>query len=274
MAREGWRTIGLARRPVPGYEYRPYDLSDPTCGPDLLRGVDTLVHAAYIKRDGGTDAVTANVAGAKALLAAAAAAKVAHVIFLSSLSARAEAASQYGRQKFEIEQLFLAVGGTALRAGLVLGNGGLFATLRDHLLAGRPIPLFAGGQQPIQTIHIDDLITAIAKVVIQRTPGRFVIAEAGAQSYRQFYVTLGLALRTRVRFVRVPLWIAKSAIGLAENFRLKLPITRDNLLGLESARIIPSQTDLDRLGIRVRSATDSLRDLAGPIEGPSRGTGG
>ena len=264
---KGWTTIGLARHPAGTFEYRRYDLRDPICPPDLLRGADVLVHAAYVKRVAGVDALAVNLAGARNLMAAATVAGVSHRVFLSSLSARPEAVSDYGRQKLAIEELFLAEGGAAIRAGLVLGSGGVFGPLRDHILARLPIPLFGGGHQPVQTVHIDDLLAALEVVVAGRLQGRFVVAEPKPLSYRQFCQALADAAGIPARFVSVPFWFARLGVQIGELLRLSLPVTRDNLLGLQSAAAVESAADLERLGVRVRNCHESLQDLMARLTG-------
>ncbi|MDQ3605986.1 MAG: hypothetical protein M3418_07360 [Gemmatimonadota bacterium] len=53
------------------------------------------------------------------------------------------------------------------------------------------------------------------------------------------------------------------ALRLIEALRIPFPISSENLLGLTGLRHTPSSADLERLGMRLRSARESLAALSG-----------
>src|SRR5439155_10702614 len=165
---KGWKVVGLVRR-IPetkreGVSYRQFELRSPIDA-TLLRGVDVVVHAAYVRSEHAADAFYVNVGAATTLLDAALGERVRRLIFVSSLSARPDARTVYGRQKHAIEQLFLASGQTVIRAGLVIGKGGVAEEMRRCLRGRRWLPVVGGGDRPVQSVSIEDLIQAFDAVI-------------------------------------------------------------------------------------------------------------
>lgn len=262
FAAQGHRVIGMVRKPTGNAESRVFDLYEKTIPANLFDGVDVFIHAAYVKQTGKEDTYTINVDGSLRLFDAATIAGVKQLVFISSLAAHAHALSVYGRQKFAIEQQAAARGYTVIRPGLVLGHGGLFASLSAHLEKSNKIPLVGGGSQPLQTVHIDDLVKAVAAAVTQNSKGVFTVAETPAIAYRRFYELLCAQKKTKPFFIPVPYWVMKTAIAVANSIGIKLPVNKDNVLGLQAMQFDDPQQSIESLGIRVRSAEQSLRDLA------------
>lgn len=261
FAAQGHRVIGLVRQSTGVFESRVFDLREKTIPAAVFAGVDVFIHAAYVKQTGKEDTYTINVDGSLRLFDAATNAGVKQLVFISSLAAHANALSVYGRQKFAIEQQAAARGYTVIRPGLVLGHGGLFSSLETHLAKSNKIPLVGGGTQPLQTVHIDDLVKAVAAAVAQNSKGVFTVAETPAISYRRFYELLCAQKNIKPFFVPVPYWVMKSAITVANSIGMKLPVNKDNVLGLQAMQFDDPQQSLEALGIRVRPAEESLRDL-------------
>src|SRR5262245_18175416 len=88
-----------------------------------LDGVDVVIHTAH---DFTPSAINTNVKGTLAMEGAAAIAGVERQILISSLSARPDAISEYGRSKLMQEEHFIRNNHTIVRPGTVLGIGGLF----------------------------------------------------------------------------------------------------------------------------------------------------
>lgn len=263
---EGWEVVALVRT-IPqekkaGVTYHSFDLTAPRLEENIFSGVSLFIHAAYLKAGPGTDAFRVNTGAAQLLYNTADKAGVPHRIFISSLSAQPDALSVYGRQKQAIEQLFKGGRDTIVRPGLVLGHGGLFENMRKHILANGKIPLIRGGKQPIQSVHIGDLVEAISRIADKKLTGIFTVAEPEAVTYREFYKTLAHSLQRRPRFRYTPYWFVAFALRVAGTLGIKLPVSKDNLLGLKGTRKAESQSSLDRLGLRIRNYKESFGDLA------------
>jgi len=160
MVRDPEASYPFAR---PGIARFRCDLPD-TIDLAALEGARAIVHCAYTTRFTDMDSARrSNEEGTRALLEKSRAAGVRQFIFLSSQSAHEEAKSYYGRSKLELERLLSPDTDAILRSGLVIGRegNGLFHRMRDMIRGARVIPLFGGGKQPIQTIHVDDLCAAL-----------------------------------------------------------------------------------------------------------------
>lgn len=268
--RIGWGVRALARNP----EMYPFDVSGISvhhCDlPDVidaaaLQGVDAVVHCAYMTRF--TDKAAAervNDLGTRRLIEAARAAKVDRVVFLSSQSAHAGAESYYGRSKLALESLFQR-DDVVLRAGLVIGKSGngLFQRMCDMVRKARVIPLFGGGRQPIQTIHVDDLCHAVEQSLVRGLGGVYSVSEPGWQPLGRFLREIAARLGRRPLFVPFPIAPGLLVLRAVEGLGVPFPVSSENLLGLKCLRATDTTRDLATLGVKVRSARESLDEALG-----------
>ncbi len=264
---KGWKLVSLTRRPggsLPhGITQQEFDLRHAKLPERLFDGIEVFIHAAYAKQEVGVDAFHTNVDSARKLLAAAECSGVRQRIFFSSLSALPYAASEYGKQKYAIEKLFGAAHGAVVRPGLVLGNGGLFAAMLEHLRLRHTVPLIGGGCQPLQTVFIDDLVAAVDRIVADNLEGVYTVAEPEPVAYATFFSELCKTLGVEARFLHIPYFAASLAIAAAKLLGKNLPVNRDTLLGLKSMIAQDSRRDLEKLGIHLRTWKESLQTLKG-----------
>jgi len=270
--RLGWQVRALARDTT-AYPFAERGVTSYACDlPDRLdeRALDSarvVIHAAYVTRHGHLEeARRVNDLGTRQVLSAARRAGVEQLVFISSQSAHDAALSYYGRSKLEMERLFVAPGvpgGLAIRPGLVLGPGqaGLFHRMCETVRGARLVPLFDGGRQPLQTVHVDDLGAAITAAVQQRRAGVFTVAEPEPVGMRGFLELLAARLGRKPRFVSVPLGPALAALRAIELTGLPFPVSSENLLGLKQMRAVDTRADLAALGVSARPAGVSLAEI-------------
>ena len=267
--RLGWEVRALARN-TSGYPFEAAGITLHRCDlPDVvdrsaLAGADALVHCAYMTRFTGQQAAErVNELGTRRLLDEARAAGIGRLIFLSSQSAHPEAQSYYGRSKLALEQLF--DDHTVVRAGLVIGREGhsLFHRMCAMVRTAPLVPLFGGGHQPIQTVHVDDLCCAIERCLAKRLIGVYSVAEPSWQTVAQFLRDIATRLGRAPLFVAVPTAPALALLRAAECFGLRLPVSSENVLGLTCLRAVDTRADLARLGLHVRTARESLDEALG-----------
>lgn len=239
LASDGWTVIRTTRKIdgnlAPGWRF--FDLSD-SLPPDLLDDVDVVVHAGYVERKRASNSFAINVEGTRRLLFAARQRK-ARFVFISSLSATASARSQYGRQKFAIEGLLDLKRDLVVRPGLIIGQGGIFDRFLRHVRSRRPIPLIDGGDQPLQTIYIVDLIRLMRVLISSGATGIVVLAETPAVPYRVFFQALASHAGLNARFLPIPSRLLLSFADVAVALKLPSPIDRDNVLGLLDMKYVP-----------------------------------
>jgi NADH dehydrogenase len=263
----GWAVRALARRPdatavPPGVPVARLDLPDHV-DPTALAGADALVHAAWATRE--TDDARAerqNVEGTRALVAAARAAGVRRVVFVSSVAAAPDAPNAYGRTKAAAERL-LDARDLVIRPGTILarGGGGIFGLMRDLMAKVHVVPLFGGGRQPLQTVHVDDVCEGIARAIERGVTGAINVAEPDPLSFRDVLVMMAARMHVRCLFVPLPFAPALLAVRTIERIGLPSPLRSESLLGMKGLRAVPVVSDLERLGLTARDVKASLADV-------------
>ncbi len=269
--RAGWDVRALARgtEPYPfaveGIRLFRCDLPD-VLDEDAVRGARVLVHCAYTTRH--TDLETArrvNELGTRRVLEVGRALGVEGCVFLSSQSAHEEARSYYGKSKFELERLFALERDVVIRAGFVLGKAGsgLFHRMCEMVGRARVIPLFGGGRQPLQTIHVEDLCDAVEAAVGKGLTGRFTVAEPAVTEVRELLRAIARRLGRRPVFVPFPMAPALAVLQTVEALRIPFPVSSENLLGLACLRVDDTTRDLAALGVTPRGTAESLDEILG-----------
>ncbi len=248
--KQGDKVIALVRaipaNKIADVEYIVFDLSNRKCSKQHIEA-DVLVHSAFVPVTESKSALEQNTDGTKSLLKLFPA--TTKNIFISSVSADLNSPAVYGQQKAVIENIFLEQGGCAIRPGLILGNGGLFATMRDYLKKKRNIPVFNGGKQPLQTVYVQDLVQAIDKIISENHTGVFTFCEHEPVPYKEFYAELCSQLGVQPRFISIPFWVADCMVSCANIVGITLPINKDNVQGLKLMKAHPSKEDAQKLGV-------------------------
>jgi len=266
FSRRGWNVLAFCRsaqtRPSnPHVSFRAWSLPDGIRDDDFAGG-DVLVHCAmvpYSRRRPDADA--ANIGGTERLLATARALGYSKFVFLSSLSARDGAESHYGRHKRELERIFDPSRDLVVRPGLTLGNGGLARSIFDTIKRHRFVPLVGGGRQPVYTIAVDDLASALESLIDRGLSGCYSLAAPEPVTLRQLYEGMARKAGVRSTLVPVPYLPVSILLRMAETIGLELPITTENLLGLKRLRTLDVRADLDALGIHPRPFHEALDSL-------------
>ena len=252
----GWHVLAMVRTPEDythkqNVTYSAYDIAKPLSA-NLLKGVHTLVHTAYVKYDKAhPDALDINVRGARDLAKNCEKHSVTNIIFMSSMSAHDEAISVYGKQKLAVERAFDSRSTACIRSGLIIGNGGIVKQMADFMRSKHAVPLIGGGRQPIQIIAIYDLVRCIEEIATKQLHGTFVVATPQVYTYKEFYVALARSLNLKVFLIPVPFSLLLGLFRLASLFRLPLGVGEDNLMGLKMLRAMESSADLKKIGIKL-----------------------
>ena len=277
LVRRGWTVRALVRDPAtfaksrPGVPAARCDLPD-TLDTAALAGADALVHAAYPTRLTDVAAIRrVNEDGTRRLIDAARAAGVAQLVFVSSLVAAPDAPSYYARGKHALEALFEPARDAVVRPGLVIAreSHGLFQQMRDAMRRTHALPVFDGGRQPLQTVHVDDVCEAIARTVERRLAGSFNVAEPEPVTFRAFLRMIARGLGVRCILVPLPFAPVLAGVRAVEALGVPFPLRSESLLGIRALRRVAVEADLRRLDLRVRPVAESLADvLSEPLSGP------
>jgi nucleoside-diphosphate-sugar epimerase len=226
LAARGFEVRALVRDPaafereVPGVRAGRCLLPD-EIDEEILSGADVVLHAAWATRETDPErARRANEDGTRRIVDAARRAG-ARVLFVSSIAARPDAPSHYGRSKYAMEQLTAEPRDVVVRPGLVLAPSGegLFQQLRGLAARLHVVPLFGGGRQPLQTVHIDDVCEAVARVIERQLVGIVAVAEPDPVDLGTFLRLMAREMGVRCLFVPLPLPPILAAVRAREESR-------------------------------------------------------
>lgn len=240
--------------------YVEYDLTKPIL-PSLLKDVDYLVHTAYVKQNAKQpDALQINTSAARQLVDAARKNNLKKMVFMSTMSAHTGAESVYGKQKLAIEKLFQGKDSAVIRAGLIVGNGGIVKQMFDFMRSKHMVPLIGGGVQPLQIVAVYDLARVIDTILSGNHAGLFTIATPTVYRYKDFYTSLARRFSIRVLFIPLPFWLLLGVIRVIGLLHVPLAVSADNILGLKHLQSADTSSDLKKLNITLDSLEKALKN--------------
>lgn len=237
FAAAGWNVLALCRRPEQQparahVSYAPFELE--RAGETHLAGVDLLIHCALVPyRDTNGAASNLNIAGSRALFQSARAQGTGKIAFISSTASRAHTPSEYGKEKFEVEQLLDRRRDLIIRPGLVIGDGGLARSMYDSIRKFRVAPLFFGGRKPVYTVAVSDLAAAVLGLASRDASGVYVLT-AQPVPMRTLYERLASKAKVHAFFVPLPYAPALQIIQMLERLHVPLPMTSGSMKGVAS----------------------------------------
>ena len=209
---------------------------------------------------------------AQSLVEQARRADVEQLIFISSCAVNPDGLSRYARVKWAIEQIFLSVGGTVIRPGLVYGgstrgNRGLFALLDRWAKVTPFVPAFLPPLW-VQPIHINDLCEIILNS-IEETNDALPIYEAAAEGIHLTAFLRRLAWHRHHRYPAVfPFPISLISFAAAVGARAAPLISTYYVERLKGLRALRQRPDGEARPV----ASMTLRPLAdGLSASPRRG---
>jgi nucleoside-diphosphate-sugar epimerase len=123
------------------------------------------------------------------------------------------------------------------------------------------VPLFGGGRQPLQTVHVDDVAEAVARARVRGVTGAVNVAEPDPRSLRDVLKLAAARMGTRCLFVPLPFAPALAAVRVREPHGLPTPLRSESLLGMKGLRAVPVADDLRRLDLRARPVKESLAEI-------------
>lgn len=254
----------LGATPVEGDLENPAELSMPT--------VDAVVHAAALFRFAGPRApyFRANVAGTEALLAAARQAGAATFVYISaaavvmddhgsplrnvdeSAPTHPQSFSGYIASKSQGEAAVLAANRPgfrtiALRPPALWGPGGPFSKQLPHAIESGRFAFIAGGEYPMSTIHVDNVVEAVQRALEHGTGGRaYFVSDRDVVTFREFVAGHAQAQELSIdRLHSIPFRVAFTLGRLLEAFAALRSDRGDPPLTRTMVRLIGREFTLD-----------------------------
>jgi NADH dehydrogenase len=266
LAAAGFVLRGTVRRPEAARdlpwlsEHAVADLARPRVGA-LFSGVDAIVHLAHDFQSGAAER---NIAGTQALATQAREAGVRRQIFISSYSAHADALSEYGRTKYELERHFLGLdGAVVVRPGLVIGDGGIYARM---VAAVRRLPIVPvpGGRLRVPYVSASLLARAVLAVLQRRDPAprEFNLFARDLTTLSELLACTRAHLGVRRWLLPLPATWVGAALRLAGRLRVRTPVNTDNLLGFIGNQRQVHASNLEVLQIGAETLTEAVATVA------------
>lgn len=252
MQARGHSVIGSSSQPG---EASLWKIGDPF-DPRMLAGADALIHCAHSFRRGELER---NVAAARQVFHAA---QGLRRIFLSSHSARADAAGEYGVAKYRIERFWLEGGGTVVRPGLVLGPGGVFGRYLGALRKLSLVPLIDGGRDRVPVITLAEFREAMARLLETGDKPEYNLFEQAMPEMRELVRKIAASENRHARLLSVPWGVARATAQLLESFGVTAPFSSDSLRML---RVNRTQVHVSNLRELLPSDSESARNAPHPL---------
>jgi uncharacterized protein YbjT (DUF2867 family) len=150
---------------------------------------------------------------------------------VSSLSARPDAVSEYGRTKLAQEEHFIRHDHTIIRPGTVLGRGGLFGKIAGVMKSLPVIPLLDGGRARMTVIGVHDLCRALEAILQIHEANQYNLYNEEMPTLGELLRQLGTILNRKVLFVPVPAAFLLLPLSILRYLRIRAPLDVDNLKG-------------------------------------------
>ena len=240
--------VRLLLRPTSRQRFLPESGWAPVAGdvtqakslPLLLDGADAVVHAAgLVKARRRAEFNAVNAAGTANVLAAATAAGVSRLVYISSLAAHGPAnggtprpldappapVSDYGRSKAlgeaTVQGSPLAAQSTILRLPVVYGPQDLALLPFFRLVKWRIAPLLWGGRNVVSVIYVDDAARAAADLASPNAPGAgqtYTADDGGRYQWRDLLSHIETAVGRKALLLPMPLPAYQTAAALSQTY--------------------------------------------------------
>lgn len=234
-------------------------LPDAALSPSVPAADHAVIHLAHDWRnlsEGGL-----NLEGTQALLASSRAAGIGRFVFVSSQSAREDAANIYGRVKWRIEQELQAPREVAARVGLVYG-GKMQAQygLLSKLTKLAPVLPMIDPWREVQPIHLDEVCRGLLKLADGEQTGWVGLAGPVPVQFGAVLKALARELHGKsLPIIPVPLRLALLACDMSAKVPVGPTVDRERVLGLAGTRNMPCAEHLAAIGLEVQPIEVGLR---------------
>lgn len=253
LKQEGMHTIGVSRKTAPiccfDTIYTAF-LGESLKSVLKKEAIDAVVHCAH---HAGKKEFEINVNGTIRWMEEARNNGIELQIFLSSLLAKRDALSEYGRVKFELEEHFISARHVVYRPGLVIGDGGMFGKMKKVIQKLPIVPLLDKGETKVFVTGIEFLCSVIRDCIVKR--GESFKAKAWAIHQPNAYSLQDLMMNIRRQFC-YSCWFLPVPSSLVLGFLFAfekvpfftLPLRSTNLKGLKQSGQENPRSDFNRFG--------------------------
>jgi NADH dehydrogenase len=232
--------------------------------PDVMAGVEKVVHLVAIIRESGGQTFEANIwRGTEKVVEAAKAAGVKKLVYVSAIGAQDNPKYPYLHAKWQAERAVKLSGltYTILRPSIVFGEGDEFINALAGLVRYNPVvPVAGDGKARFQPIWVEDLVTCIVACLDVDAHAGQTLEIGGPEqlTYDELLDIVKEALgRSRIK-AHVPLAVMRPLAQVMEWVLPKPPVTREQLKMLALDNIAETDSVMRQFGVQPRRLADSL----------------
>jgi NADH dehydrogenase len=229
-----------------------------------LAGTDCVIHLAGILIESKhSNYASANVAATAAVVEAAKAMGVKHIIFISVVGASASSSNAYFRSKGAAEDLVLNSGlaGTVVRTPILMGPGTAGASSLIGAASSGQAKILGGGDYSMRPLDTDDLSSALIKLASEEAEGSQVFELVGPEAiaYKDLIKKTAGLMGKEVEIGSVPVLFAK--IGAAIGSMIKGGGITPTVIDVITMNEVVSQNADTQIGINLTPLQDTLTKI-------------
>lgn len=229
-----------------------------------LAGADCVIHLAGILIENKhSNYASANVAATAAVVEAAKAMGVKHIIFISVVGASASSSNAYFRSKGAAEELVLNSGlaGTVVRTPILMGPGTAGASSLIGAASSGQAKILGGGDYSMRPLDTDDLSSALIKLASEEAEGSQVFELVGPEAiaYKDLIKKTAGLMGKEVEIGSVPVLFAK--IGAAIGSMIKGGGITPTVIDVITMNEVVSQNADTQIGINLTPLQDTLTKI-------------
>jgi len=260
---------------LPTVELAPGDVHDDATLARMLRDTDVVINLVAILHGSESEFERVHVRLPERLARACVAAGVRRVIHVSALGAAVDAPSRYLRSKARGEAALRAadLDLTVLRPSVIFGERDRFLNLFAELQSIFPVLPLAGASARFQPVWVDDVATAIARVVDDGSTTGLTIECCGPRVYtlQELVALAGDWSGSSRPVLPLPAALGKLQALVMELLPGKTLMSRDNLDSMRVASVCSGKLPgLDRLGVETTPLDAVAPRYLGHVSGEAR----
>lgn len=169
-------------------------------------------------------------------------------LFLSSISSISGNISEYAELKSNIEKWFLDNNFYVIRLGLVIGKGGLFASMIKKVVKLPILPLIDKGQQKVKLIGLNDVIINVFEIItLNKSYKSMNLFYKNEVTLEELLSQISKFYKKRIFFINIPYRFILLVVIILNRLRINLGITIDNVKGLKNNDVyIKSDIEIEK----------------------------
>ena len=220
-----------------------------------LKKIDVLIHCAYsLNYSLHKEGRKINLLGSKKVFEMAKEIN-AKIIYISSISAYKKSISNYGKIKFEIENLAIKYNAIIIRPGLIYSQqsqGGIFGSVVNLIKKLPIIPLVGDGKQLQYMCKLNELCILIYNLINMKNLNTKIIIAANTEpiEFKEIINIIIKKYKIKKTIIFFPTFVIFYILKFVECFYSNLSVKSDNLISLLNPNTNLEFENLDKYNVK------------------------